>query len=88
MGADLAPRDDILGNIGALIGSELLSTRADAAFIPNSVETDAGALADHGALELGEGSDHLHHHAPGGRGCVDGLGQRTKARFGIIDLFR
>ena len=45
-----------------------------------------GALADHGALELSEGADHLHHHPPGRRGGVDVLGERAEAGTGLADL--
>src|SRR5947208_13616551 len=43
-------------------------------------ETRRCPLADHGAFELGEGPDHLHHHPPrrGGRG--DALGGEPDPR--------
>ena len=40
--------------------------------------TGAGSLSDHGALELGEGPKHLHHHASGRTGGVDRLCQGRK----------
>jgi hypothetical protein len=45
------------------------------AFLPGGVEAGAGALAEHGALELGEGTDNLHHHPPGGGGGINRFGQ-------------
>jgi hypothetical protein len=43
------------------------------------------SLADHGAFELGEGPDHLHHHAPRRSGGVDVLGNRAKAGLRAAD---
>src|SRR3546814_8227505 len=45
----------------------------------------AGAIADHGPLELGEASHHSHHHPPCRGGGVDRFGQRTKARSRELD---
>src|SRR5258706_14150491 len=38
---------------------------------PAAAEAGGGGLADHGAFELGEGADHLHHHASGRGSGVD-----------------
>jgi len=43
-------------------------------------QAGAGALADHGTLELGKGPDHLHHHPPRGRGGVDRLREASETR--------
>jgi hypothetical protein len=59
---------------------ELLSTPADPSFRPGGSEARRRPLADHRPLELGEGSDHLHHHPAGRGGGVDVLGNGTEAR--------
>ena len=71
----------------ALVVRQLRLAARVASFLAGAFQTGAGALPDHLALELGEDADHLHHHAPGGRGRVDGLGQRTESGSGRVDLF-
>jgi hypothetical protein len=44
-----------------------------------------GSLTDHGPLELGEGADHLHHHAPGRDRGVDSFRQRPEAGMFAFD---
>jgi hypothetical protein len=46
-----------------------------------------GALAEHGALELGEGTDDLHHHPPGGGGGINGLGEALEVGPCPLELF-
>ena len=70
----LPTRDDRLGDLTPL-GTSLPPRQAC-----------RGALPDHGALELGEGADHLHHHPAGRRGGVDVLGQRAEAGACLADL--
>jgi hypothetical protein len=48
-------------------------------------ESGGGPFPDHGAFELGEGADHLHHHASSRRSGVDRLGDRAEARAGVGD---
>ena len=49
-----------LSAFAAFGGIEFLPPAADASVGPGGGETRRCALADHGTLELGEGSDHLH----------------------------
>src|SRR5271166_2982955 len=51
------------------------------------MQTGARALADHLALEFGEGAEHLHQHPAGGAGRVDRFGQRFEFRAGRADPF-
>src|SRR5438046_2390659 len=55
-------------------------------FGSSSSQTSVGPLPYHGALELGKGADHLHHHAPRRRGGVDVLGDRAESGAGLRDL--
>ncbi len=68
-----------------LAAIELLASTADASFGPGGGDAGGGSLPDHGALELGERADHLHHHAAGRGGGVDVLGDRAEAGAGIGD---
>src|SRR3546814_4447002 len=66
--------------------SDLLApSSADPPFGTCLGKAGAGAFADHGPLELGEASHHLHHHPPCRGGGVDRFGQRTKARSRELD---
>ena len=82
---DLRPEMTLSAISRRLAGIELLSPAADASFGPGGGETGRGALPDHRALELGEGADHLHHHAPGRGGGVDVLGDRPEAGARLAD---
>ena len=63
------------GDFAALLVAELGPTPADPSFCASLGKAGAGTLADHGPLELGEASHHLHHHPPCRGGGVDRLGQ-------------
>ena len=52
-------------------------------FCTGDGEAGRGTLADHGALELGEAADHLHHHSPAGHRGVDVLRHRAEAGAGL-----
>src|SRR3954468_22215379 len=54
----------------------------------NSGQTGAGSLPDHGALELGERPEHLHHHASGRTGGVDRLCQGAEGGARRVDLLQ
>ena len=45
-----------------------------------------GALADHPALELGQGGEQVEHQLAAGGGGVDGLGQRAQADAARADF--
>ena len=60
-------------NLGLLVCQELRTSSALSAALAGRLQTGAGSLPDHGALELGEGPKHLHHHASGRTGGVDCL---------------
>lgn len=85
LGTGLAAGRDGLGDFAALLVAELGPTPADPSFCASLGKAGAGTLADHGPLELGEASHHLHHHPPCRGGGVDRLGQRTKARSRVLD---
>ena len=72
----------------------LVSWTGLAEFTPASADPSLGArlgqpgggpLSDHGALELGEGTDHLHHHPTCSRDGVDRLGKRSKVGSSGLD---
>jgi len=52
---------------------------------PGGPQACARALPDHGALELGKGPQHLHHHPAGRTGGVHRLGQRAEPGLGLLD---
>src|SRR3546814_4915328 len=62
LGTGLAAGRDGLGDFAALLVAELGPTPADPSFCASLGKAGAGTLADHGPLELGEASHHLHHH--------------------------
>lgn len=60
-----------IANISALCrGMKLGSPPALSALFARRLQPRTGSLAYHGALEFGEGSKHLHHHASGRSGVV------------------
>ena len=71
----LSARGDGLADLLSLLGCELGAATADPAFLPSLVQPGFGPFPDHGAFELGERPDQLHHHPAGGRGGIDRLGQ-------------
>src|SRR6185437_2618251 len=60
-------------------------TPADPSFRASSGEACRCPLADHRPLELGEGSNHLHHHPSGRSGRVDILSDGTEAGAYVAD---
>src|SRR5260370_31229272 len=85
IGTGLTACNDAFGNLAPFGGVEFLATAAYASLGPSGGKTGGGALTNHRSFELREGTDHLHHHAPG-RGCgVDVLGDRTKASTNLGD---
>ena len=85
LGAGLAAGDDALGDLAPLGGIEFLAPAADTPLGAGGGDAGGGAFADHGALELRERADHLHHHAAGRGGGVDVLGDRPEAGAGLGD---
>src|SRR4029077_20500307 len=85
LGACLATGDDAFGDFAALSRIELLAPAPDAAFSARRGQTGGRPFADHGAFELGEATDHLHHHATRWRRGVDRLGDRAEAGAGGAD---
>src|ERR1700736_6720849 len=74
-------------NFPPLLGLEFRWTAADPAFLARDLETRVGALLEHGALELRERADHLHHHPASRRRGVYRLGEAAKACFFFLDSF-
>src|SRR3546814_9891417 len=62
---------DRFGDFATLLVAELAPSSADPPFGTCLGKAGAGAFADHGPLELGEASHHLHHHPPCRGGGVD-----------------
>ena len=60
---------------------------ADAAFRAGGIQAGLGPLSEHGTLKLGEGPNHLHHHAARGSGGIDGFGQAAEPRLGFGQPF-
>src|SRR3546814_176860 len=85
LGTGLATGGDGFGDFATLLVAELAPSSADPPFGTCLGKAGAGAFADHGPLELGEASHHLHHHPPCRGGGVDRFGQRTKARSRELD---
>ena len=75
-----------LTNLGLLLRGELGGATADAALLPGGIDSGLSAFPQHGALELREGSHHLHHHAACRSGCVDGFGQAAESGSGFPEL--
>jgi len=80
-----------------LLRGELRAAAPNPALLPRGVEARPGALAQHGAFELGERANNLHHHSFGGRGgifsyCInldrkadDYVGDIFGRRYTVID---
>jgi hypothetical protein len=77
--------ESTLSAISARCWSESLRRRPRSAPPRGLREPRARALADHRALELGEGAHHLHHHAARRGGGVDRLRERAEARARRLD---
>ncbi len=75
-------------NLGLLVCQELRTPSALSAALAGRPQTGAGSLPDHGALELGEGPKHLHHHASGRTGGVDRLCQGAEGGARRVDLLQ
>ena len=75
-------------DLGSLLRHELGSPPARSAMVAGGFQPGAGTLAHHGALEFGEGSEHLHHHASGRSGGVDRLRQGAEVRARRIDFLQ
>ena len=58
-------------NLGLLVCQELRLPSSLSTPRRSRLQPCPRALADHGALELGKGAEHLHQHAPGRAGGVD-----------------
>ena len=56
-------------------------TATNPSLLPRGVDSRLRALLEHRALELCKGADHLHHHAAGSGGGVDGFSQAAKPGF-------
>ena len=69
-----------------LLRGEFGLSAAVAALGACRAEACLGPFPDHGALELGEGAQHLHHHAARCRCAVDVFGQRAEAGACFLDL--
>jgi hypothetical protein len=78
----LAPRRYGFDDLFLLLGGDFRLSSGDSSLSARFVQAAARALADHLALEFGEGAEHLHQHA-----AVDRLGQRSEFRVGGIDPF-
>jgi len=63
------------------------ASAADAPLRAGGREPGLRPLPDHGPFELGKAPDHLHEHAPGRRGRIDGFGQTAEARPGRLNAF-
>src|SRR3546814_5029556 len=88
LGTGLAAGRDGLGDFAALLVAELGPTPADPSFCASLGKAGAGTLADHGPLELGEASHHLHHHPPCRGGGVDRLGRSEEHTSELQSLMR
>ena len=82
----LPPSATIFRNLILLLRGEFGASSADSTFLPGSVQPCFGALAKHGAFELGECSGHLHRHPASRSGCVDRLGQAAKSGPSLLEL--
>ena len=72
-------------DLQTLLWFQLRRSATDAAFLTSRLDPGKRSLLQHGTLELGEGTDHLHHHAPGrGRG-VDRLREATEPGLTLLD---
>lgn len=56
-----------------ILGRERRGTPADAALVARRLKSGAGALANNGALELGQARENMKHQASAGGGGIDGL---------------
>jgi len=74
LGAGLAAGEDAFGDFAALDRVELLAPAPNAAFSACRLQTGRRPFPDHCTLELGEASDHLHHHATRWRRSINRLG--------------
>ena len=74
--------------LGSLPRHELGSPPALSALFARRPQPRTGSLAYHGALEFGEGSEHLHHHASGRSRSVDRLCQGAEVGAHGIDLLQ
>ena len=75
-----------LSNLELLLRGELGAATPDAALLTGGIDSGLNAFPQHGALELREGSHHLHHHPAGRSGRVDRLGQATESRANFPEL--
>ena len=75
-------------NFGSLLRPQLRTSPARTAAGAGRLQTGAGSLAHHGALEFGEAAEHLHHHASGRTGGVDRLGQGAEVGTRGVDLLQ
>jgi len=73
-------------HFGLLLGRELGLPAAVAALGACGAEACLGSFTDHGALELGEGTQHLHHHAARCRCAINVFSERAEAGARLFDL--
>ena len=76
--------DDLL----LLLRCDFWLSPRDAPLGARFMQSGACALADHLALEFGEGAEHLHQHSTGGAGSIDRFRKRPEFRAGGADPFK
>jgi hypothetical protein len=72
-------------NLLLLMRAEFWTTPADAAPLTGGIQSSLRSLAEHCPFKLGKCSDHLHHHAPRGRGGIDRFRQAPKSGLSLMD---
>jgi hypothetical protein len=75
--------DDLL----LLLRCDFWLSPRDAPLGARFMKSGACTLADHLALEFGEGAEHLHQHSTGGAGSIDRFRKRPEFRAGGADAF-
>lgn len=69
----------------ALLGVELGLAPTLAPLFARRLQASLGSGADHLALELSKGPQHLHHHTTSGVGGVDLLGEALESGLGLVN---
>ena len=72
-------------NFLALLGRKLGVAASDSSILAGGVKSCHGSLSQHGALELREAADNLHHHPARGGGCIDGFCETPKTGVRFFD---
>ena len=86
-GGRLAPGCHGFDDLFLLLRCDFRLSPRDAALSARFMQSGACALADHLALEFGEGAEHLHQHSTGGAGSIDRFRKRPEFRAGGADAF-